>query len=814
MSKSATPLHKANLGPGSFNFPRTDTRRPSMDALVSRFGFWVHRAVSLNAQAAASVPFRLFTTEGAFKGERNATLHGREVKNLDHKTKAFLKGNLDLKPGRKAMHMMRGRVDDMSEVESHPVLDLLDDVNDWTEGFAYREALYSALQIFGNNFTDVVTGTDGLPTELWYMLPQKMKVIPDAVTFVSHYEYGTGPDLTRFSIDDVIWVKLFDPHDPWGGLGPVEAWLKTIDAGFAIQAFQDWLFKRGGAPDYIVKSDVEMPRAQRDSFVAEWGRLFGRLFNRKRAIGFLSGAGTELQKIGQTNRELEFIESARDNRDMIGQAFGVPKSKLTTDDVNRANSRETDEIHIRETIWPMVHRQEDVWNERLLPRYGENLLLIHENPVPEDRVILVQERTSKLQSGYSINEQRLAEGEEPHDDPEADKPLVAAGLVRLEDMGIQADPFGFGGGGGANNPMLAVEGEGDSESTEPQAEAASFELFDRASAILMRLQDNDLTSRGAKALLGMLGIDAATGDELIAAGVVKAHDIKLLPPNEISHADMWAEHYAGTPNGHSLGCCEWPIINHPRVGKQDDPSGRGFPVQFAAAIRRAFGRQLQLMADSIEDLGPQGVLDLIGQDQFLARFVNDLRPEMDKAIARGAAFGLRKLPVGVQIVFDVQNPQVTEFIEQHVVRLAHTINGSTQHLMANLLTSQAAQNASIPDMANAIRGLDARVSGRRADMIARTEMARAHVTGEQETWKISGVVDGKRWLLAPNACEFCRALDREFRGKTIPLDQPFYPVGHTMLGLDGGHLKLNYTSIFGPPLHPHDRCDLLPVLTK
>jgi len=81
-------------------------------------------------------------------------------------------------------------------------------------------------------------------------------------------------------------------------------------------------------------------------------------------------------------------------------------------------------------------------------------------------------------------------------------------------------------------------------------------------------------------------------------------------------------------------------------------------------------------------------------------------------------------------------------------------------------------------------------------------------------WEQSGEVAGKRWLLAPNACEFCKQAAKIYNGSQLGLrDVPDQlKRGQVLVGTDGGRMRLDYESIAGPPLHPNDRCDLEPVL--
>lgn len=80
---------------------------------------------------------------------------------------------------------------------------------------------------------------------------------------------------------------------------------------------------------------------------------------------------------------------------------------------------------------------------------------------------------------------------------------------------------------------------------------------------------------------------------------------------------------------------------------------------------------------------------------------------------------------------------------------------------------------------------------KRAEMVARTEVAKAHIAGNMTAYLDSGEVKGKRWLLAMEPCKICEA--NAAQGE-VPIDDPF-------LSLD-----------LAPPAHPNCECDVVPVL--
>lgn len=116
---------------------------------------------------------------------------------------------------------------------------------------------------------------------------------------------------------------------------------------------------------------------------------------------------------------------------------------------------------------------------------------------------------------------------------------------------------------------------------------------------------------------------------------------------------------------------------------------------------------------------------------------------------------------------------------------------STREMLRADVAAAIEAGSSNADLANQIERNYA-FSDARSELIARTETAFADVAGNLKAYKLSGQVESKRWLTAPDCCELCEALD----GVVVALDDDFPN--------DGGD---------GPPLHPNCRCDVLPVLT-
>ena len=184
---------------------------------------------------------------------------------------------------------------------------------------------------------------------------------------------------------------------------------------------------------------------------------------------------------------------------------------------------------------------------------------------------------------------------------------------------------------------------------------------------------------------------------------------------------------------------------------------------------------------------------------------------MADAGARAALATLPAIPAVNELVdFGQANPLAVQAAARSADRMAQVVSQHMAERVAGAVATGVEQGLSIPQIADAIA--EQGFSDERATMIARTESAYAYSEGRIEAWKETGVVQGKQWLLSPDACEFCEAAAAQFSENAIGLDDDFYAQGTVLTGTDGGRMTLSYRSVNAPPLHPNCRCDTTAAL--
>ena len=186
------------------------------------------------------------------------------------------------------------------------------------------------------------------------------------------------------------------------------------------------------------------------------------------------------------------------------------------------------------------------------------------------------------------------------------------------------------------------------------------------------------------------------------------------------------------------------------------------------------------------------IIENLGSDDLGTDLEGELAPAMLAAFRRAAAVGATQVGFSIDDITNQVDKAAVAYADKRGGELIKDLAGTTEDAMRSLLSRAVEDGMSADELSNEIEQMGA-FGDYRADVIARTELAYAHVQGNVEGWKASGQVVGKRWLLAdthdvPDEC------DEAAEAGVVNMDDEFAP------GIDF------------PPAHPGCACDVLPVL--
>jgi SPP1 gp7 family putative phage head morphogenesis protein len=155
----------------------------------------------------------------------------------------------------------------------------------------------------------------------------------------------------------------------------------------------------------------------------------------------------------------------------------------------------------------------------------------------------------------------------------------------------------------------------------------------------------------------------------------------------------------------------------------------------------------------------------------------------------GDVFGVRKaIEVGM---WELANNAAAEWALRYGYELVRGIIATTRDRIALEVAEYVRNSETIGTLIGRLSEGNL-FSPVRAQMIAVTEVTRAYAEGNRQAWKVSGVIEKRRWRT--NADELVCPVCGPLAGQVVGLDEDF----------DGG--------VSGPPAHPRCRCWVTPVV--
>jgi HK97 family phage portal protein len=400
----------------------------SKEEMVEQFTSWVYICAQTNSTAIASIPLGLYV-EAAPEGKAYKTI---TTKSVSKPVAKYLRRQAGLKPW-----LVKG--EGVDEVTSHPFLDLMKNVNPFMNGSDLREITSLFMDLTGEAYWYVVRNKIGVPAELWPIPSQHMTPIPGTSLkdFIKGYEYERGRVKQTLRVEDVIPFSFPNPLNPYKGMSCVRGVADAIYANSKINEYVEAMFENKARPGGVFTADYGMSQPEFDRASEELAAKYSGA--RKAGKNMIVPPGLKFDRDFVTPDEMAYIEGKKITREEICIAFGVPISILVSTDVNRANADAGDNSHAKRGVLPRLRKLEEKINERLLPEFDPKLFCAFDNPVQEDRTIILAENTQYVGAGIrSRNAVRAELGEEPVEG--GDELLVPYNLIPLSQAVAEPEP--------------------------------------------------------------------------------------------------------------------------------------------------------------------------------------------------------------------------------------------------------------------------------------------------------------------------------------------------------------------------------------
>lgn len=279
--------------------------------------------------------------------------------------RARLMSGLDLR-------LYKGKGNTRLEVEDGPVNHLLDFVNPfWTwERLSRMDEL--SMCLFGESYW-AVEKKAGRPTEIWWLKPSRVKVVPDPKGYIKGYVYEgiNGETPLPFKTDEIVWFRHPNPIEEFSALSPVAPARLAADTASAMMKSNSRLFKDG-----LQLGGVIVPDADKVTFSQEQADELERLLDKRwtsaqrRHRWAVLRFEAKFQPMSMTPKDAEFVAGLSLTLKQIANAYGIPVPLLNEmEGATLANLREFQQVLWTHSLVPDAKLRAAEIREQFLPMF-------------------------------------------------------------------------------------------------------------------------------------------------------------------------------------------------------------------------------------------------------------------------------------------------------------------------------------------------------------------------------------------------------------------------------------------------------------
>jgi HK97 family phage portal protein len=385
------------------NFNSYSSRQSQLNAYVD----WVYGAVRAIAEDAASVDLELYVNRGSTK---NAVIASKMIYNKQF-AKRYATKHVDISYYNTKGIMVKANVSQLEEIENHQLLDLLAKPNDAQTKTEFLEFTFTHLELTGEAFWLKERNAQGVVVKLWPLNPTYMEEKVKG-TELEGWVYHNNGKRIPIETTEIVHHKYTDPNNMWRGMGVVKAAARAVDTDTQSADYNRRFFANNGRIDAALQTATELSDESFARMKQEWNDTYGGVANAHK-IAILEG-GLEYKPLNLSQKEMDFLESRKFNRDQILALFRVSASILgISENVNRSNAEAAEYGFGKRVLRPKLERLTTNITENLAVDFDSKLLVSFVDPVPEDKEFNLKRRESELNKYRTVNEIRAELGDEP-----------------------------------------------------------------------------------------------------------------------------------------------------------------------------------------------------------------------------------------------------------------------------------------------------------------------------------------------------------------------------------------------------------------
>lgn len=262
----------------------------------------------------------------------------------------------------------------LEHVPNSPLQMLIDNPNPDQSWYELMYEIEQSVCLSGNAYmSEIRAGARGLPTQLWLLPSQYMKIKPASRDkLVDYFEYTETNGRQKIKSEDMAQLKMPNPNDRYFGQPILMAGSRAADVDRESADWQRYSLQNRGIADFSIElpdgSTQEQADMARDK-VAE--RQQSPVNARKPIVG-----NFKVNEMGQSAKEMDFVESRKATWSELAATFGTPLASLGfTESVNLANADAMNRMIYLDTIVPQLELYKRQFTSQLARDFGAEWVL-------------------------------------------------------------------------------------------------------------------------------------------------------------------------------------------------------------------------------------------------------------------------------------------------------------------------------------------------------------------------------------------------------------------------------------------------------
>lgn len=626
--------------------------------------------------------------------------------------------------------------------QKHELYPLLRMPNPYMSGYLMREYVGASLALTGNAFWYAETMGGKKIVELWPLLPDNVKVVTTRERMIDHYVLVVGGTEIPLPYEKVIHFRSMNPNSFTWGQGSLAAAKTTVTTDIFAQIWNKSFFANAARPDGALETDKVLGDPVRKRILESWKDMHQGAGNNGNTA--LLEAGLKYKRLGESAKDMDFVNLRKDLRIEVCAAFGVPPSVVgLLEFANYSN---------------MEQQYKTFWTSRLLPdiRNIAETLTLRAQQMTFRVGVEFQGDTSKVEA-LRVDQKQQAD---------IFKIYVDAGVppnqvVAMLDLPIEE----YEGWDESKQPAQPFGAAPDSNPPEDPAEEDSQKALAQKRAVVCEC--------------GV--IFDWSSDSQCCPGCMKV----------VTQAGKAVDQGPSPEERERMRTAEWQVFDSKARGHEGEMREavraffKGQKRRFEEALRKEYasiiGKDLNWVQSLLKLQGhaksPKDAVELA----FNIERERELMKKSSGRLIRGTYFDFavrvaRK--VDPNFDFSLQDPVALAWIEAKASKLALEANRFTlERLSAQI--SEAVQDAvaagfseseTIAQIADRIDAVYAFAVEGRAERIARTEVISAANAGTQDAFERTGV-ERKEWLSSRDS--LVRETHQKMDGQTVGVKESF-----------------------------------------